>query len=79
MLYSDIIDYPRPWNREKYPVLAHLEIEAEQHIDFERKAADQTQVCVLGHDEGSNGCIVMHVGCTTELVQRRLASRWASV
>lgn len=79
MPYSEIIDYPRPWNRETYPVLAHLEIEAEHYSEFERSAADQTQVRVLGHDEGSHGRIVMHVACTSELVQRRLAGRWASV
>lgn len=78
MLYTEITNYPRPWNRETHPVVGHIEIEAEHFSEFERMTADQTQVRVLGHDEGSHGRFVMHVGCTSELVQRRLASRWAS-
>lgn len=77
MKYSEIVDYPRPWNRDTHPVVAHIEIEAERFGEFKRLAADQTQVRVLGHDEGNHGQIVVHVGCASAEAKRRIESRWA--
>lgn len=77
MRYSDIIDYPRSWNRETHPIVAHIEIEAGQFREFERRVANQTQVRVLGHDEAGNGRIVAHVGCTSEVAKCRIENRWA--
>jgi hypothetical protein len=78
MRYSEIIDYPRSWNRETHPIVAHIEIEAEQFSEFQRFTADQTQVRVLGHDEAGNGRIVAHVACTSADAKRRIENRWAS-
>lgn len=77
MRYSEIVDYPRPWNRETHPIIAHIEIEAERFGEIERLVADQTQVRVLGHDEGSHGQIVVHVACASAEAKRRIESRWA--
>ena len=77
MRYSEIVDYPRSWNRDTHPVVAHIEIEAERFGEFERLAADQTQVRVLGHDEGSHGQIMVHVACASDEAKRRIESRWA--
>lgn len=77
MRYSEIVDCPRSWNRDTHPIVAHIEIEAERFGEFERLLADQTQVRVLGHDEGSHGQIVVHVGCVSAEAKRRIESRWA--
>ena len=77
MPYSDIEDYPRHWDKSKFPVLAHIEIDAARWSEFERLASDQTQVRVLGHDLGDDDRIVAHVGCTSDDARRRLENRWA--
>ncbi len=77
MKYSEIVDHPRSWNRDTHPVVAHIEIETEQLGEFERLLADQTQVRVLGHDEGSHGQVVAHVAYASAEMKRRIESRWA--
>lgn len=77
MKYSDITDYPRQWDKSRFPVIVHIEIEAEKLEQLERRAADQTQVRVLGHDEAGGGLIVVHVAAATEAAKRRFESRWA--
>jgi len=77
MRYNEIVSYPRHWNSDKYPVVAHILIEAEHLSPFERLAEDQTQIAVLGHDLADGGQVVVHVACASEAVQRRLESRWA--
>jgi hypothetical protein len=49
---------PRRWDQTKFPVLAHIEIEAKNLEQLERRAADQTQARVLGHDEADGGQMV---------------------
>lgn len=77
MLYSDIETYPRVWDRAKFPVIAHVEIDAARWADFDRLASDQTQVQVLGHDLADDDRVVAHVACTSDEVKRRLEDRWA--
>jgi hypothetical protein len=77
MTYEEITDYPRAWDKAKYPVVAHIEIEARDFAQFERKAEDQTKIAVLGHDLSANGRIVVHVACASEAVQHYLEGRWA--
>ena len=72
MDYSEIRDYPRHWDEDRFPVVAHIEIDAARWDEFERLASDQTQVRVLGHDLGNDDRIVAHVGCTSEEAKRRL-------
>ncbi len=45
MRYNEIVSYPRYWNSDKYPVVAHITMEAEHFSPFERLAEDQTQGC----------------------------------
>lgn len=78
MKYSEIVDYPRHWDQTKFPVVAHIEIESENLEQLERRAADQTQVRVLGHDEAAGGLIIVHVAATSESVLRRFESRWTT-
>ena len=78
MRYSEIVDFPRHWSRDTHPVRGEIEIEAERFSDLERRVADQTQVRVLGHDEGDDGLILVHVACTTEAARDRFERRWAS-
>ena len=75
-MYSDIETYPRGWNKVQFPVVAHIEILAERWSEFDRLAEDQTQVQVLGHDLADDDRIVAHVGCTSDVVKRRLENRW---
>jgi hypothetical protein len=74
MRYSDIIDYPRPWNRQKYPVVAHASIAAGQLRDFERLIEDQTQTAVLGHDVTDEDQVLVYVACTTDDVKQTSSS-----
>ena len=76
MKYSEIISYPRGWDQGQFPVVAHLEIEAERFTELERRVGDQTQARVLGHDLVASGIIVAHVGCTSEQVRRNLEGMW---
>lgn len=78
MNYAELISYPRSWDRVRYPVLAHIEMEARFWKQFQRAVRDQTQAQVLGHDEGANDLIVAHVACTSDTVCHRLVGRWAS-
>ncbi len=75
--FEIINDYPRFWNRETYPIVAHVSIEAKHFDQFERLAADQTQVRVLGHDLADHDQIIVHVACISADVRRRLEIRWA--
>ncbi len=76
--FEIINEYPRPWNRDTHPIVTHIEIEAEHFDQFERRAADQTQIRVLGHDLSDHGQIVVHVACTSADAKRRIENRWAS-
>jgi hypothetical protein len=78
MRYFDIVDYPRHWDQTRFPVIAHIEIEAKNLEQLERRAADQTQVRVLGHDEADGGLIVVHVACTDAEARRRFERRWTT-
>ena len=76
MKFSKVIFYPRGWNPQKYPVLAHLDIEAELMSDIERLIDDMTQAKVIGHDLAAGGRVVLHVACTSSKVKRLIESRW---
>jgi hypothetical protein len=78
MPYSNVTTYPRPWNREVYPVVAHIEIEAKRWHELERRIGDQTQAQVLGHDDAGGELLVAHVACTSDAVARRLTVRWSA-
>jgi len=75
--FEIVDDFPRPWNRETHPLVTRIEIESEHFDQFERRAADQTQVRLLGHDEADEGRIVVHVACTSNDAKRRIENRWA--
>ena len=77
MLYTDIETYPRGWDKDRFPVIAHIEIDAARWAEFDRLASDQTQVQVLAHDLADDDRVVAHVGCTSDAVKRRLENRWA--
>jgi hypothetical protein len=77
MKYSDIVSYPRTWNKATHPAVAHIEIPAEDFREVERLIGDQTQTKILGHDLGDDDHVIIHVACTTDAVKRRLESRWA--
>jgi len=74
--FEFIDDYPRSWNKGTHPIIAHLQIEAQQFSEFDRMAADQTQIRILGHDESDHGLIVIHIACTTNDAKRRIEKRW---
>ena len=76
MRFSDISSYPRAWNREIYPIIGHVEVDAESFRDIERDIKDMTQTTVLGHDLADHDRIIIHVACTTEDVRGRLERRW---
>jgi hypothetical protein len=77
MQYSEITHFPRYWNSNQFPFLAHVVINATEFGLFEELAADQTQLRVLGHDLAANGQVIVHVGCTTKEARELLESRWA--
>lgn len=77
MNYSLITSYPRPWNRETHPFVAHIEIPAKDFREVERLIDDQTQTKILGHDLSDDDYIVLHVACTSQTVKDRVESRWA--
>lgn len=74
--YSEIVAYPREWDRKAFPFVAHIEVPSETFDQLEARIRDQTQTVVLGHDEADHGYIVVHIGCTTEAVRERIESRW---
>lgn len=76
MEFSDSTKYPRHYDKAIYPVVAHIEILASEFSDLDRRAADQTQVKVIGHDEADDGLLVVHVACTTEIARKRFERRW---
>ncbi len=76
MTYSEIVNYPRYLDRNTYPVVAHVEIDAERLCQFESLIEDQTQTRVLGHDLVGNDRVVVHVGCTSDDVRRCLENAW---
>lgn len=76
MTYDEIISYPRKWDRAAYPIVAHIEIDAEKFSRFERLIDDQTQTRMLGHDLVSADRIVVHVACANERVKQSLENRW---
>ena len=78
MRYAEITDFPRPHNRDLFPVVVHIDIHAEEWSEFQSNIADQTQAQVLGHDEGPNDLLTAHVGCTSDVVARRLTDRWSA-
>ena len=78
MRYVEIVDYPRHWDQIRFPVIAHIEIEAKNLEQLERRAIDQTKVRVLGHDDFSGGLIVVHVGCADDEAKCRFQRRWSA-
>jgi hypothetical protein len=76
MRYSDFADYPRPWNRQRYPVVAHVFIATSQFRDFERLVEDQTKTALLGHDVTDNDEVLVYVACTSDDVKDMIESRW---
>jgi hypothetical protein len=76
MRYSEIIDYPRPWNRAKYPSVAHVIVPAEQFSTIERLIEDQNHTAVLGHDLADHNQIIIYVGCTSDEVKAMVESRF---
>jgi hypothetical protein len=76
MRYSEIIDYPRPWNRAKFPCVAHVVVPAEQFSDVERLIEDQNHTAVLGHDLEEHNQIVIYIGCSSESVKAMVESRF---
>jgi hypothetical protein len=79
MKYSDLTSYPRDYDATRYPIITHIEIEAVDFERFERRAADQTQIVILGHDHdlADDDRLVVHVGCASEKVKSRLERLWA--
>jgi hypothetical protein len=77
MKYSDLTSYPRPWNRTTHPVISHIDIAAKSLERLELRAADQTQMQVLGHDEGPHGQLVVHIACTDDIAKERFEARWS--
>jgi hypothetical protein len=78
MRCKDIIDYPRSFNRDTYPAVNDIQIEPQFFEQLERKAADQTQIKVVGHDEADGGLITVHVAATSEEAFHRFARRWSA-
>ena len=78
MPYTNVTHFPRPWDREVFPVVAHVEILAERWAELQRVVGDQTQAQVLGHDDIGGDLLVAHLGCTSETVARRLTARWSA-
>jgi hypothetical protein len=76
MRLADITNYPRGWDSSAHPVVAHIEIPASRLPDFETRAADQTQIRILGHDYSDNEFVIVHVGCASEKAKRRLEQWW---
>jgi hypothetical protein len=76
MRLSDITDYPRGWDRNRFPFVVQFEISKGRFEDFETRAADQTQIRLLGHDVGDDGEVTVHVGCATEEAGRRIKKWW---
>jgi hypothetical protein len=78
MRYKEIIDYPRSFNRDTYPVVNDIQIEPQFLDQLERRAADQTQVKVVGHDEADGELLTVHVAATSEEAFKRFARRWSA-
>ena len=76
MRYSEIIDFPRSYDRQKFPVIALLDVEARIAQNVENVIASMTQAKVVGIDLGDDDRIHIHVACTSEAVKDRLESRW---
>jgi hypothetical protein len=78
MKYYEFEEYPRYWDKARFPVDIQICIEAECFERLELYVADQTQVCVLGHDVWNDDSIIVYVGCTSEWVSERFERRWAT-
>ena len=77
MRYSEIVyDFPRPWDRDRYPSVAFVVVPAEQFSDVERLIGDQTQTAVLGHELADHDQVLIYVACTCNAVKKRVESRW---
>ena len=76
MMYSEIVSYPRPWNKERFPSVANVFIPAEQFRAFEQLIEDQTQTAMLGHDIAEDDLVLIYVGCTSDEVKDKLEARW---
>jgi hypothetical protein len=76
MRYSEIIDCPRPWNRAKYPSVAHVILPAEKFSTIERLIQDQTKTTVLGHDLEEHDQVIIYVGCSSEADKAMVESRF---
>ena len=78
MRYAEITGYPRPHNPELMPEVIHIDIDPERWDEMQIRIADQTQSKVLGHDEGPDGLLTVHVACASPVVARRLEARWSA-
>jgi hypothetical protein len=76
MRYSDIADYPRRWDRDRYPSVAHVYIATGQFGDFERLIEDQTQTTMLGHHIADDGKVLVYVACSSDDVKDSIESHW---
>lgn len=77
MRFSEVSSYPRSWNQDAFPYIAHAEISTTQWGNFQRLIEDQTQTCILGHDLVDDDTVVAHVGCRSEKTRDLIESRWA--
>jgi hypothetical protein len=55
MRYTEIIGYPREFNRNTYSIVGDIRIESQFLAQPEGRAADQMQIKVVGHDEALSG------------------------
>jgi hypothetical protein len=78
MRYREIIDYPRSFNRNTYPVVNDIQIESRFLDQLERRAADQAAVKVVGSDEAPNGLLTVYVAAVSEEAFRLFARRWSA-
>ena len=76
MRYSDFVDYPRHWDRDRYPYVAHVFIPTTQFRAFEDLIEDQTQTKILGHDAADEDQVLVYVACTSDDVKDMIESRW---
>ena len=73
----DFKTYPRAWDRTKLPVVIDVEMLTERLTEFEKRARDQRNIAVLGHDLSNFGQIVVYVACTDADVGRWLQHHWS--
>ncbi len=76
MRMYEILSYPRTFNHDVFPVVAHVIIPAQNLANFERLIDDQTQTRIVGHDVADDGLVVVYVACTSDAVKARVERQW---